>query len=167
MHWLVAQDICLHFIIPHNCDGDRQRDILETKHIFTIALLVHCLYQMSPLNHKRTTGSLAPPISYVAKKWQFKNRRCPIHYNISQFQMNESYERRFRWMTLSLVKPKKRYWFFWELKIFLRQTSPVGKRVERNRSYNLVWEKLNCHNFFFFVLKVHRSKGRALFIVYV
>ncbi len=30
-------------------------------------LLVHCLYQMSPLNRKKTTSSLAPPIFYVAK----------------------------------------------------------------------------------------------------
>ncbi len=40
-------------------------------------LLVHCLYQMSPLNHKRTTSSLAPPIFYAAKKWQLKDRRLP------------------------------------------------------------------------------------------
>ncbi len=31
-------------------------------------LLVHCLYQMLPLNHKRTTSSLAPPIICVPKK---------------------------------------------------------------------------------------------------
>ncbi len=31
-------------------------------------LLVHCLYQMLPLNHKKTTSSLAPPIICVAKK---------------------------------------------------------------------------------------------------
>jgi len=37
-------------------------------------LLVHGLYQMSPLNHKRSTSSLAPPIFYVAKKWQLKGR---------------------------------------------------------------------------------------------
>ncbi len=30
-------------------------------------LLVKCLFQMSPLNHKRATISLAPPIFYVAK----------------------------------------------------------------------------------------------------
>ena len=33
---------------------------------------------MSSLNHKRTTSSLAPPIFYVAKKWQLKDRRFPI-----------------------------------------------------------------------------------------
>jgi len=33
---------------------------------------------MSPLNHKRTTSSLAPPIFYVAKKLQLKDRRFPI-----------------------------------------------------------------------------------------
>ncbi len=31
-------------------------------------LFLQCLYKMSPLNHKRTTSSLAPPIFYVAKK---------------------------------------------------------------------------------------------------
>jgi len=31
-----------------------------------------------PLNHKRTTSSLAPPIFYVAKNWQLKDRRFPI-----------------------------------------------------------------------------------------
>ncbi len=35
-------------------------------------LLVHCLYQMSPRNHKRTTSSLAPLIFYVAKKLAIK-----------------------------------------------------------------------------------------------
>jgi hypothetical protein len=33
-------------------------------------LLVPCLYWMSPLNHKRTTSSLAPPIIYVVKNWK-------------------------------------------------------------------------------------------------
>jgi len=33
---------------------------------------------MSPLNHKRTTSSLAPPIFYVAKIWQLQDRRLPI-----------------------------------------------------------------------------------------
>ncbi len=42
-------------------------------------LLVHCLYQMSPLNHKRTTSSLAPPIFYVAKKLSIKRWKAP-HY---------------------------------------------------------------------------------------
>jgi hypothetical protein len=36
-------------------------------------LLVHCLYQMSPLNHKRTTSSLAAPIICVAKLISNKN----------------------------------------------------------------------------------------------
>jgi len=36
------------------------------------ALLVHCLYQMSPLSHKR------PPLFYVEKNWQLKDRRFPI-----------------------------------------------------------------------------------------
>ncbi len=31
-------------------------------------LLVHCLYQMSPFNHKRSASSLASPKFYVAKK---------------------------------------------------------------------------------------------------
>jgi len=31
------------------------------------ALLVNYFYEMSPLNHKRTTSSLAPPIFYAAK----------------------------------------------------------------------------------------------------
>ncbi len=35
-------------------------------------LLVHCLFQISPLNHKRTTSSLAPPIIYVAKNSAIK-----------------------------------------------------------------------------------------------
>jgi len=30
---------------------------------------------MSPLNNKRTTSSLEPPIFYVAKIWQQKDRR--------------------------------------------------------------------------------------------
>jgi len=30
--------------------------------------LVHCLYQMSPLNHKRIASSLAPAIFHVTKK---------------------------------------------------------------------------------------------------
>jgi len=33
---------------------------------------------MLQLNHKRTTSSLAPPIFYVAKKWQLKDGRFPI-----------------------------------------------------------------------------------------
>ncbi len=32
-------------------------------------LLVHCLYYMLTLNHKRTTSSLAPPLFYVAEKF--------------------------------------------------------------------------------------------------
>ncbi len=40
-------------------------------------LLVHCLYQMSPLNHRRTTSSLAPPIFYVAKKSAIKRQKDP------------------------------------------------------------------------------------------
>jgi len=35
-------------------------------------LLVHCLYQMSPLNHIRTTSSLVTPIFYVAKNYAKK-----------------------------------------------------------------------------------------------
>ncbi len=41
-------------------------------------LSVHCFYQMSILNHKRTTRSLAPPIFCVAKNWQLKGRGLPI-----------------------------------------------------------------------------------------
>ncbi len=46
-------------------------------------LLVHCLYQMSPLNQKRTTSTLAPPISYLMKHlaintWKFP--RYLIHF---------------------------------------------------------------------------------------
>ncbi len=33
---------------------------------------------MSPLNHKRTTRSLVPPIFYVVKNLQLKDRRFPI-----------------------------------------------------------------------------------------
>jgi len=40
-------------------------------------LLVHCLYYMLPLNHKRTTSSSATPMFYVAKNWQLKDRRFP------------------------------------------------------------------------------------------
>jgi len=36
------------------------------------SLLVQCLYLMSPLNHKRTTSSLVPPIICVAKKLAIK-----------------------------------------------------------------------------------------------
>jgi hypothetical protein len=35
-------------------------------------LLVHCLCQMLPLNHKKTTSSLVPPIIRVAKKRTIK-----------------------------------------------------------------------------------------------
>jgi len=37
-----------------------------------LMLLVLCLYQTSPLNHKRTTISLAPPIFYVTKNSAIK-----------------------------------------------------------------------------------------------
>jgi len=46
----------------------------DEKQILTIGtngeptLLVHCLYWMLPLNHKRTTSSLVPPIIFVANK---------------------------------------------------------------------------------------------------
>jgi len=33
---------------------------------------------MLPLSQKRTTSYLAPPLFYVAKKWQLKDRRFPI-----------------------------------------------------------------------------------------
>jgi len=33
---------------------------------------------MLPLDHKRTTSTLAPPIFYVEKKWQIKDRRFPF-----------------------------------------------------------------------------------------
>jgi len=33
-------------------------------------LLVHCLYQMSPLNHKMTSSSFVPPIFLQQKNWQ-------------------------------------------------------------------------------------------------
>ena len=39
-------------------------------------LLVHCLYQMLPLNHKRTTSSLEPPIFYVAKYSAIKRQKA-------------------------------------------------------------------------------------------
>jgi len=47
------------------------------KRVFRISngkytLLVHCLYYMLALNHKRTTSSLAPSIFYVAKKLAIK-----------------------------------------------------------------------------------------------
>jgi len=42
---------------------------------------------MSPLNHKRTTSSLAPPIFYVAKNWQLKDIRLPIGAILQQFQI--------------------------------------------------------------------------------
>ena len=41
-HWLLAEDVSLvvyitdPFMRLYNCDEDRQRDILEIKHIFTI-----------------------------------------------------------------------------------------------------------------------------------
>ena len=41
-------------------------------------LLVHCLYYILPLNHKRTTSSLASSIFYVAKNCQLKDRKFPI-----------------------------------------------------------------------------------------
>jgi hypothetical protein len=40
-------------------------------------LLVHCLYQMLPLTHKRITSSLAPPLFYVAKKLAIKRLKVP------------------------------------------------------------------------------------------
>ncbi len=45
---------------------------------FVAYILVHCLYQMLTLNHKRTTNSLVPPILYVANNWQLIERRFPI-----------------------------------------------------------------------------------------
>ncbi len=35
---------------------------------------------MLPLNHKRTTSSLAPPIVYVTKNWHLKDRRLTIYW---------------------------------------------------------------------------------------
>jgi len=44
---------------------------------------------MSPLNHKRTTISLAPPIFYAVKKWQLKDRRLPIStLEIPKFELH-------------------------------------------------------------------------------
>jgi hypothetical protein len=33
---------------------------------------------MLPLDHKRTTSTLAPPIFYVEKNWHIKDRRFPF-----------------------------------------------------------------------------------------
>ncbi len=37
-----------------------------------LTILVHCLYKMWPLDHKRTTSSLVPPMFYVAKNCAIK-----------------------------------------------------------------------------------------------
>ncbi len=48
-------------------------------------LLVHCLYQMSPLNHKRTTSSIAPSVFNVVKNWHLKDWRFAITFTWSIF----------------------------------------------------------------------------------
>jgi len=40
--------------------------------------LVNCLYQMSPLNHKRTISSIAPPVIYLAKNGNQKIEGFPL-----------------------------------------------------------------------------------------
>ena len=40
-------------------------------------LSIHCLYQMLPLNHKRTTSSLVPPLFYLAKNSAIKRQKVP------------------------------------------------------------------------------------------
>jgi hypothetical protein len=48
---------------------------------------------MSPLNHIRTTSSLAPPIFYVVKNRQLKDRRFPILKNL-RFLLPEPVQRK-------------------------------------------------------------------------
>jgi len=43
---------------------------------------------MLPLNHKRATSSLAPPLFCEAKNWQFKDRRFPISTTIYKLLFN-------------------------------------------------------------------------------
>ncbi len=52
-----------------------------------LTLLVHCLFQMLPLNHKRTTSSLAPPF-FVAKKLAIKRQKAPHLANYQTSQTN-------------------------------------------------------------------------------
>jgi len=46
-----------------------------------------------PLNHERTTSSLAPPIFYVAKNWQLEDRRLPIYDSFLMFQIESDPDR--------------------------------------------------------------------------
>jgi hypothetical protein len=41
-------------------------------------LLVHCLYEMLPLNHKRATSSLAPPPYILCNKKFGDKKRFPF-----------------------------------------------------------------------------------------
>jgi len=41
-------------------------------------LILHCLYQMSPLNHKRTSSSLPLPTYFKLQIMQLKDKRIPI-----------------------------------------------------------------------------------------
>ncbi len=82
-------------------------------------LLVHCLYQMSSLNHKRTTSSLAPPIFYVAKNSAIKRQNAP-HYQIKIISQWFKYlNSRFRFES----RRNKNEW-----KTFVCQTSNVAKK---------------------------------------
>ncbi len=49
------------------------------------SLLVYCLYEMLPLDNKRTTSSSAPPLFYVTKNLAIKRWKVP-HLRI-QFAM--------------------------------------------------------------------------------
>ncbi len=50
-------------------------------------LSLQCLYQMSPLNHKRTTSSLVQPRFYIAKKSAIKDimSQLPSKHKIYMF----------------------------------------------------------------------------------
>jgi hypothetical protein len=55
--------------------------------------LFQCLYFMSPLNHKKTTSSLAPPIFYVTKNLAIKKiEGFPFHqhYSFTKILQNQS-----------------------------------------------------------------------------
>jgi len=58
---------------------------------------------MSPLNHKRTTSSLAPPIFYVAKKWHLKDRGLPI--DLASPLYEESKTQNFAKFAFEMVTP--------------------------------------------------------------
>jgi hypothetical protein len=63
---------------------------------------------MSPLNHKRTTSSLAPSIFWVAKNWQIKDRRLPIVKSVRKNVLHKTYSCCLSNNTLNLSDKKRK-----------------------------------------------------------